>query len=338
MRIGLTLGKFAPLHKGHQFLIERALAETDHLIVIVYDSPEITTIPLPVRADWIRKLYPSVEVLEAWDGPTIVGDTPEIRKIHEDYLLNFLAGRRITHFFSSEFYGDHVSSALGARDCRVDEHRSAVPISATEIRNAPFENRRFVAAEVYRDLITKVVFLGAPSTGKTTLAEALALKIGTVWMPEYGREYWEKHQQERRLTLNQLLEIAQVHIEREDAKSPEANRFLFVDTDATTTWNFSMYYHGKADPRLTLLADSTINRYDLFFLCNDDISYDDTWDRSGLANRTIFQKQIHADLIRRRIPFITLRGGLEERMQTVIRVLKNFDKYSSLSDNLISTR
>jgi hypothetical protein len=54
--------------------------------------------------------------------------------------------------------------------------------------------------------------------------------------------------------------------------------------------------------------------------------------------RTIFQKQIHADLIRRRIPFITLRGKLEERMQTVIRVLKNFDKYSSLSDNLISTR
>ena len=82
MRIGLTLGKFAPLHKGHQFLIERALAETDHLIVIVYDSPEITTIPLSVRAGWIRKLYPSVEVLEAWDGPTIVGDTPEIGRAH----------------------------------------------------------------------------------------------------------------------------------------------------------------------------------------------------------------------------------------------------------------
>jgi NadR type nicotinamide-nucleotide adenylyltransferase len=338
MRIGLTLGKFAPLHKGHQYLIGRALAETDHLIVIVYDSPEITTIPLPVRAGWIRKRYPSVEVLEAWDGPTIVGDTPEIRKIHEDYLLNFLAGRKITHFFSSEFYGDHVSSALGAKDCRVDEHRAAVPISATEIRNAPFENRRFVAAEVYRDLITKVVFLGAPSTGKTTLAETLATKMGTVWMPEYGREYWEKHQQERRLTLNQLLEIAQVHIEREDEKTLEANRVLFIDTDATTTWNFSIQYHGKADPRLTQLADSTQSRYDLFFLCDDDMPYDDTWDRSGLANRTIFQKQIHADLIRRRIPFFTLRGTLEERMRIVMRILKRFDKYSSLADNLISTR
>lgn len=337
MKTGLTLGKFAPLHKGHQFLIERALAETDHLIVIVYDSPEVTTIPLPVRAAWIRKLYPTVEVLEAWDGPTIVGDSPEIKKIHEDFLLKILAGRKITHFFCSEFYGDHVSKALGAKDCRVDERRAAVPISATTLRNELFENRRFVAPKIYRDLITKVVFLGAPSTGKTTLAEALANEMGTVWMPEYGREYWETHQQSRRMTLEQLLEIALTHIQREEEKCLEANRFLFVDTDATTTWNFSMYYHGEADPGLTLLADSTAKRYDLFFLCDDDIPYDDTWDRSGLANRMIFQKQTRADLIRRRIPFITLRGSLEERMKTVIRVLKRFDKYSSIADTLIAT-
>ena len=36
-RVGLTLGKFAPLHRGHQSLIEKALAETDRLIVMIYD-------------------------------------------------------------------------------------------------------------------------------------------------------------------------------------------------------------------------------------------------------------------------------------------------------------
>ena len=118
-------------------MIERALAETDHLIMIVYDAPDTITVPLPVRSGWIRKLYPSVEVLEAWDGPTIVGDTPEIIKTQEDFLLKFLAGRKITHFFSSEFYGDHVSKALGAKDCRVDESRSTVPTSGTAIRNDP---------------------------------------------------------------------------------------------------------------------------------------------------------------------------------------------------------
>lgn len=59
---GLTLGKFAPLHKGHQLLIETALAEMDDVIVIIYDCPEVTNIPLPVRADWIRQLYPTVQL------------------------------------------------------------------------------------------------------------------------------------------------------------------------------------------------------------------------------------------------------------------------------------
>ncbi|WP_292760680.1 AAA family ATPase [Nostoc sp. NOS(2021)] len=34
--------------------------------------------------------------------------------------------------------------------------------------------------------------MGAPSTGKTTIASQLAKEYNTVWMPEYGREYWEK--------------------------------------------------------------------------------------------------------------------------------------------------
>lgn len=39
-------------------------------------GPETTTIPLPVRAEWIRRLYPAVEVIETWDGPREVGDIP----------------------------------------------------------------------------------------------------------------------------------------------------------------------------------------------------------------------------------------------------------------------
>ena len=49
---GLTLGKFAPLHKGHQLVIETALAEVDELTVVIYDSPEVTPVPLSVRANW----------------------------------------------------------------------------------------------------------------------------------------------------------------------------------------------------------------------------------------------------------------------------------------------
>ena len=214
MKIGLTLGKFAPLHLGHQHVIETALREVDHLIVLIYDCPELATTPLPIRAGWIRSLYPTVEVLEAWGAPTETGLDPAITAQHDEYLKKRLRGYDITHFFSSEPYGEHVSKALDCEDRRVDVERSYVPISATAIRMDAFGNRRFLHPIVYRDLITQVVFLGAPSTGKSTLTEELAKRHQTTWMPEYGREYWEANQEARRLTTSQLVQIAEEHRRR----------------------------------------------------------------------------------------------------------------------------
>ncbi len=37
-KIGFTIGKFAPLHKGHQFLIETAMKEMDEFYIVVYDT------------------------------------------------------------------------------------------------------------------------------------------------------------------------------------------------------------------------------------------------------------------------------------------------------------
>ena len=189
IRVGLTLGKFAPLHRGHQYLIEKALAETDRLIVMIYDCPDVTDVPLNVRAAWLRDLYPQVEVIEAVGGPQLVGSEPAITAAHDAYIQRLLAGRRVTRFYSGEFYGAHVSRALAAADCRVDPDRQRFPISGTVIRLSPFTHRQWIAPRVYRDLIRNVVFLGAPSTGKTTLCQRLASRYHTQWMPEYGREY-----------------------------------------------------------------------------------------------------------------------------------------------------
>jgi NadR type nicotinamide-nucleotide adenylyltransferase len=334
---GLTLGKFAPFHKGHQLLIETAMEEMDEVIVLVYDCPETISVPLSIRANWIRQLYPTVKLIEAWDGPTEVGDTPEIQQAHETYILKKLQGHSVTHFYSREFYGQHMSQALGAVNRLVDWtpqsswiNRTAVPISATQVRSNPYQYRQLLEPLVYRDLITHAVFLGAPSTGKTTLAEALARQYSTVWMPEYGREYWETHQVDRRLSLEQLEDIAIGHLEREEAQLTQANQYLFTDTNALTTYRFSLHYHGTTSPRLADLADRCASRYDLVFLCETDIPYDDTWDRSGEGNRTIFQKQIINDLVVRKIPFFRVRGDLQTRLGYVERILTQFEKYHNL--------
>ncbi|WP_379128132.1 AAA family ATPase [Paenibacillus sp. sgz500958] len=326
--LGLTLGKFAPLHKGHQLMIETALQEVDELIVVIYDTP-VTTIPLHIRAGWIRKLYPSVRVIEAWDGPDGYSDDREHEIREEQYILGLLQGKQVTHFYSSEFYGRHMSEALGAVDRRVDEQRVLVPVSATMIRGDAYGNRQFISDIVYRDLITKIVFVGAMSTGKSTLTEALAKRYRTTFAGEYGRDYWTEHQVERRIGLAAFDEIATGHMEREEEALFQANKYLFVDTNAITTFMYALDYHGRAPELLTRLALENASRYDLFFLCEDDIPYDDTWDRSGDQKRQVFHKQIIADLLERRIPYIPLRGSLEERMARVEEVLEQHTPFSN---------
>lgn len=119
----------------------------------------VTEVPLPVRAGWLRALYPQVRVVEAWDGPQQVGDAPEIRRQHEAYILETLGITGITHFYSSEFYGAHISAALGAVDWRVDEACLQLPISGTAIRVDLYGCRHFLDPLVYRDLISNVLYV-----------------------------------------------------------------------------------------------------------------------------------------------------------------------------------
>ena len=55
-KIGFTIGKFAPLHKGHEYLIEKALEETDEFYIVIYDT-DVTKIPVEARAKWITDKY-----------------------------------------------------------------------------------------------------------------------------------------------------------------------------------------------------------------------------------------------------------------------------------------
>ena len=150
---GLTLGKYAPLHMGHQYVIDTALAETDEVTVIIYNAPETTNVPLEVRANWIRTLYPQIHLITAWDGPTEVGDTYEIKRMHENYIIHTLGIRGITHFYSSEFYGEHMSIALGAVNRQVDAERKQFPVSGRLIRENPIGFKQYIHPMVFEDLM-----------------------------------------------------------------------------------------------------------------------------------------------------------------------------------------
>lgn len=171
-------------------------------------------------------------------------------------------------------------------------------------------------------MIKRIVFLGAPSTGKTTLCESLAETLKTVSVPEYGREFWLEHQIDRRLTPEQLLHIAQTQNAWEDAAIDHANGYLLCDTSAFTTWNFALHYHQSALPELEQLAHRCWSRYDLVILCGDEIPYEDTWERSGDVNRHEFQAFNRAYLKKHQIAFTEVTGGLEKRKSEVIDAIE----------------
>lgn len=169
--------------------------------------------------------------------------------------------------------------------------------------------------------VKRVVFLGAPSTGKTTIAKLVAERYKTQFVAEYGREYWLQHQQNRLLSQEQLLHIAQEQIRQEDQAIKQANKFLIVDTNALTTWHFAQDYYGCAHPELDKLADESKARFDVVFLCKADIPFEDTWERSGNVKRDEFQAFITNELKKRDIAYTELSGSIEERFLQVSKKL-----------------
>ena len=166
-----------------------------------------------------------------------------------------------------------------------------------------------------------IVFMGAPSSGKTTLCKYLANHFEEPWMHELGKQYWLDNQVNRRLTQKQLLEIAQLHILGEDKNMEEVKEFLFTDTNSITTYMFALDYFGQVDAELTELARQAEHRYDHFFVCDIDIPYEDTWERSGEVYRTRFQKLILDDLAIRGIRYTILSGDIQTRIAKVLSIL-----------------
>ena len=164
--------------------------------------------------------------------------------------------------------------------------------------------------------------MGAPSTGKTTILKTSAAHYKTQFVLEYGREYWEKNQIERLLTPEQLLYIAQEQIRQEDAALNACDEYLFVDTNALTTWHFAQDYYGSALPELSALAEESKDRFHFVFLCGDEIPYEDTWERSGDVKRHEFQAFITNELNRRGIKYTYLKGSVKTRLETVIETLE----------------
>ena len=149
--IGFTIGKFAPLHKGHQLVLETALKEMDEVYCVIYDT-DIIDIDVKQRAEWIKKLYPKVHILYAYDSPKQYGLDKESVNIQMKYLSNIIRDIPVTHFYSSELYGEKVADYLKIKNRLVDLEKKSIPINATKIRDNYEDNKNYLENLVYLTL------------------------------------------------------------------------------------------------------------------------------------------------------------------------------------------
>ena len=150
-KVGFTIGKFAPFHKGHEYLIETALKESDELYVVIYDT-DVTDISVEKRAKWITDRFNDVKIIYAYDSPKQYGLDDESVKIQMEYLTKKIDGIPVNCFFSSEPYGEKVAQYLNIENRIVDISRQQVPISAGLIRNVKEKNKKFLDEKVYKEI------------------------------------------------------------------------------------------------------------------------------------------------------------------------------------------
>jgi NadR type nicotinamide-nucleotide adenylyltransferase len=262
---GVVLGKFLPFHTGHEHLIRTALGRVRNLTVIVVARGD-QAIPGATRGRWIEEAFPDARVVVLDQDEVGLADHDTDGWARETIRA---VGRAPDVVFTSEDYGDAWAAAMGAEHVLVDRRRRAVPISATRIRRDPQRHFEYLSRGARAHYVKRVVLLGAESTGKTTLARALAEHYGTVWNPEFGHVYsWfraEPADDWASWTTGEFVEIAQTQNWYEDFMATQARRVLFCDTSAWTTNLFHELYLGERSAEVDRLAG---REYDLAIVCD----------------------------------------------------------------------
>ncbi len=170
----------------------------------------------------------------------------------------------------------------------------------------------------------RIALLGGESSGKTTLSRALAAALGTVWVPEYGRQLWEELRET--LSVEQLLHVARTQVAWEEEHGARAGAWLVCDTTPLTTLQYCLHDHGHAPDELHALARRP---YDLTAVCLPDFDFV----QDGCRRDDGFRNQQHAWTLARLaeagvVP-LEVRGPVEQRLQQVLAAVASAEAASA---------
>lgn len=336
-RNGLIVGKFSPLHKGHEYLIETALAECETLYIFSYYTPEFDRCETHRREYWLKTLFPAAKIFVIDDNfvqkrfnislPAFGASDLEERRF-VGFLWLQLVSEPLDAVFTSENYGAgyavemseyfaHYTDFPPVKHVLVDLERVRTPISGTKLRADVHNLKEFLSPVVYASFVERICFLGGESSGKSTLTKKLAEEFKTNYVAEYGRTLSEE--KNNKLIYEDLLRIAKTHVAHEEKLAETSERYLFIDTSPLTTLLYSHYLFGKADPELVWLSH---RRYDRTFLCAPDFDFFQDGTREGNGFRERQHEWYLQKLAERKISYKILTGNLKARVNQIKKFLQ----------------
>lgn len=267
--VGVIVGKFMPLHNGHEILIKFAKSQVKTLFVLVDNVPNelLTTTQ---RAKIIQDKFPDV-LVEAFPHkmPQEPGDAPNFWEIWNDGIkqcvniryqkyIHQLKKELENHFIidydtfqerqplnvkidaviAAMDYGQTLAKNLNAQFIPIDIEREIVNISATKIRNDPRTYNAFLSDKSKSSFTKKFAFIGAESTFKSSIAQAIRTQLHSssfpvVYVPEFAKAHLKFNNGEFKAqdvahiiySQNNLMNVA----------SEYSGGYLLCDSDALTT-------------------------------------------------------------------------------------------------------
>lgn len=312
MRRGLVIGKFMPIHNGHIALINFAASHCDELIVSM-SFTSADKIDPSLRFEWIKEIFKDRPNIK----PAIIADDFDDETLALEDRTNIWAIKmkevypKIDILFSSEVYGEPFAFHLEAEHILFDEPRKFIPVSATLIRNNPFQYWEFIPEEVRPFFVKKICFYGPESTGKSTMAEKMASLYQTTFVPEVARELISSND----ITVNDIIKIGSAQTQRVKEKTKSANKVLFCDTDLITTKIYSQHYLNEIPQILNELEKEI--RYDLYFLLDIDVEWVADHLRDFGDKRLEMFNLFKTELEKRGIDYIHISGNYAEREEKV---------------------
>ncbi|MGT2959808.1 AAA family ATPase [Streptococcus caballi] len=265
-QVAIVFGAFAPMHKGHIDLIQRAKRECQRAVVLVSglanDRGDAIGLGLQKRFRYIRETFNddgliSVGKLDETGLPVY----PEGWDLWLERLLSlvFLASDEEPIFYVSE---KEYERALQERGFQVRYTERHFGISASLIRDNPAKYWNFIAKPFRRHFSKNVLIVGSASNGKTTLVKDLGRYYSCPVSLEYARYYQSRYNvRDDELTekdYNYLL-TGQFRQTSDMIDSPENRGLVIADTNATVTQAYYDYYIAESSSSFHSLCAETVS-------------------------------------------------------------------------------